>query len=1006
MGITQGTRLGRYEVRSPLGAGGMGEVYLAQDTQLDRTIALKVLPAELAHDRQRMRRFVQEAKAASALNHPNILTIHEIGQEESTHYIATEFIDGVTLRQRMKSGPMKIGEVLDIATQVASPLAAAHAAGIVHRDIKPENIMVRPDGYVKVLDFGLAKLTERQLTAVDAEAQTKTLIKTLAGVVLGTAVYMSPEQARGLEVDERTDIWSLGVVLYEMVAGRLPFDGPTTSDVIAVILHHEPPSLLRYRSDVPAELERIMEKALTKEREERYQTAKDLLIDLKRLKQRLEFDAEMERTLTPEESRERIEASLQKSHQGAPNNLSRQMTPLIGREVELGEVKKLLRQPEVRLVTLTGVGGTGKTRLAQQVAQDLLEEFSDGIFFIDLSATADPELIASSIAQPLTVKEAGSRPLSESLKDFLSDRQMLLVLDNFEQLLAGAPLVKELLTAAAALKVLVTSRAPLRLNGEHEFPVPPLALPETKRLPPALDLTSYAAVALFVGRAAAVSPVFALTGENALAVAEICTRLDGLPLAIELAAARVKLLSPQMILARLENRLKLLTGGARNLPARQQTMRGAISWSYDLLDESEKKLLNRLAVFAGGCTLEAAESVCGAGGDLDVEVLDGIASLIDKSLVVQKEQADGESRFRMLEVVREYALEALQASGEEDALRRLHAGYFLALAEEAEPELWGAKTTEWLAKLEEEHDNLRAALQWSSESDAETAVRLVGAIRQFLSVHGHLTEGRRWMEAALERSDARTPRRWKALLGAGLMAWRQGDFRSARKFHEEGVAAVRVTKDKRQIGLAIRDLGAVAFLQGDLTAARAFLEESLAIGRELGDERMIGSSLNALGELARADGDYAAARPLYEEAQTFQSQAGNKEGMGITHMNLGAVAYWECDLRAAHLHFMKGLAMAQELEHRASISLCLDGLAAVAMKRGDLERAARLAGAAAALRESIGYKQETADRLFCDTYIAELRAALFEEAFTAAYEEGRALRTDDAIVLALADIAT
>jgi len=984
----------------------MGEVYLARDTKLDRDIALKILPADVAANQERMRRFVQEAKAASALNHPNIITIYEIGQEEGAHYIVTEFIDGVTLRQHMKSGPMKIGEVLDVATHVASPLAATHAAGIVHRDIKPENIMVRRDGYVKVLDFGLAKLTERQLTTVDAEAATKTLIKTEAGVVMGTAVYMSPEQARGLEVDARTDIWSLGVVLYEMVAGRLPFDGATTSDVIAVILHHEPPSLLRYRSDVPSELERIMEKALTKEREERYQTAKDLLIDLKRLKQRLEFDAEMERTLTPEESRERIEASLQKSQQGPPNNLSGQLTPLLGREAELAEIKKLLRQADVRLVTLTGVGGTGKTRLAQQVAQELLEEFSDGIFFIDLSATTDPGLIASSIAQPLAVKEAGSRPLAEGLKDFLSNRQMLLVLDNFEQVLAGAPLVKELLSAADGLKVLVTSRAPLRLSAEHEFPVPPLALPETKQLPPAIDLASYAAVALFVGRAAAVRPTFALTEKNARAVAEICIRLDGLPLAIELAAARVKLLPPQTILPRLENQLKLLTGGARDLPARHQTMRGAISWSYDLLDESEKKLPNRLAVFAGGCTLEAAEAVCGAGGNLQIEVLDGIASLVDKSLLVQREQADGESRFRMLEVVREYALEALQASGEGDALRRLHAGYFLALAEEAELELWGASTTEWLAKLEEEHDNLRAALRWSLESDVETAVRLVGAIRQFLSVHGHLTEGRRWMEEALERSGDRTPTRWKALLGAGLMAWQQGDFWSARKFQEEGLAAVRVTGDKRQVALATRDLGvAMAYLQ-DLAAARAFTEESLAIGRELGDERIIGTSLNGLGELARLEGDYAAARPLYEEALTFQSQAGNKEGVVYALQNLGAVAYWECDFRAACMHYMKGLAMAQDLGHKSAISASLDGLAALAMKRGDLRGAARLAGAAAALRESIGYELETADRHFRDTYIAELRAALSEEAFTADYEQGRALRMDDAIALALADTAT
>ena len=1024
--LEAGHTVSRYRIIRPIGEGGMGEVYLAKDTMLGREVALKLLPAQFTTDKDRLSRFQQEAQSTSALNHPNILTIHEIGESDGTHFIATEFIEGDTLRDYVSNRQLPLSEALEITIQVADALDAAHDAKIVHRDIKPENIMIRRrDRLVKVLDFGLAKLAERpQSRTASSNLSTRALVKTDPGMVMGTVNYMSPEQTRGREVDYRTDIWSLGVVLYELVTRRLPFRGETSNDVISAILRDEPAPLAHYSKDVPEELERIVTRALRKRSDERYQQVREVALDLKTLKQRLVFEAELERSLTPEELEQRqrvssvgkrlsshsgatlIESSSVSSQAQYPNNLSGTVPHLIGREQETAEVERMLRSDDVRLVTLTGVGGTGKTSLAQSVAQEVLTEFADGVFFIDLSVINDPQFVISSIAQPLGVKESGGKALADVLKDYVRDRAMLLILDNFEQVTEAASEVADLLAIAPKLKVLVTSRAVLRLTAEREFAVPPLALPASDHLPPLVELQKYSAIALFVERARIVKTNFTLTDENSSAVASICMRLDGLPLAIELAAARIRVLSPPAILARLESQLKLLIGGARDLPARQQTMRGAIAWSYELLDEDEKTLLNRLSVFAGGATLEAAEAVC-SGSEIDtahtaIEVLDGIASLVDKSLLLQKEQADGEMRFRLLEAVREYARECLHVSGASEAIEQQHADYFLALAEKAEPELRGPKQAEWLNRLEDEHDNLRAALAWSLVHDTEGALRLAGAVTLLWTTHGHYTEARRWLGDTLRKGgDAAASVRAKALSGAAQLARLQGDYESSRGFFEESLRLGRATGDRKRIAVAARGLGGLSYQRGDYVAAHTFLEESLAIGRELGDKRVIANVVNTLGELARIEGDYGAARLLYEETLDLARQSGNERGLSVNLSNLGAIAYHEGDFVAARSFSGEALMTFQKLGHKAGLSYSMDGLAALVLRSGDAERAAKISGAAEHLSETIGYELEAMERAFRDRYVAEILEALGEEAFTASIAKGRALRLNEAIALAL-----
>ena len=597
-----------------------------------------------------------------------------------------------------------------------------------------------------------------------------------------------------------------------------------------------------------------------------------------------------------------------------PNNLPMQPTLLVGREREVGEVRGRILAPEVRLLTLTGPGGTGKTRLALQAAADLLEEFEDGVFFVALATISDPTLVVPTVAQALGVRESGDRPLTEGVRDYLKDKRLLLVLDNFEQVLEAAPMSGELLSAPQ-VKVLATSRIPLGVYGEHEYTVPPLSVPDTKRLPGLEALSHYEAVRLFIERATAAKADFAVTSENAPAVAEICARLDGLPLAIELAAARVKLLPPRAMLGRLGRRLKLLTGGARDLPERQRTLRGAIEWSHALLDEGEKTLFARMAVFSGGRTLDAIEAVCDAGGDLPLDAFEGVSSLFDKSLLRQEEGPEGEPRFVMLETIHEYARERLQDSGEAEEIGRAHIRYFLALAEEAAPELTGADQVSWMDRLEAEHDNFR----------------------------GHFSEGRHWLGTGLSGGGAAPVGvRGEASLGLGYLELRQGDYVRAVEDLEASLSLYREVGDRRGEAYALCFLGWIALDRSDLQRAEALLEESLALSRAAGTARDVSVALNALAMLNVYRGDYARASAMQEESLSLAREASDVQYIAILAYNTGFAAAITGEYERAEALVRESQELFREIGDRGMAPLANSRLGFLALSRNDPDQAEEL----------------------------------------------------------------
>jgi predicted ATPase len=658
---------------------------------------------------------------------------------------------------------------------------------------------------------------------------------------------------------------------------------------------------------------------------------------------------------------------------------------------------------------------------------------------------SDPSLVVSAIGQALGLHDQPNQPAIEQLYEYLSGRELLLVLDNFEQVVQAGPDLARLLAACPQVKAMVTSRVALRVRGEHEFTVPPLDTPDLARLPALEDPARYAAVTLFVQRARAVKPSFAVTPALAPVIAAICSRLDGIPLALELAAARIKLLPPQALLARLDESLALLTNGAADLPERQQTMRRAIEWSYDLLTESQQRLFRRLAVFVDGWMLEAAEAVCGWDEAPVATVLDGLAGLVSSSLVVQAEDSDGEPRFRLLQLMREYGWEQLVAHGEASMLRSRHADYYRALAEKAAPEMHGPNQRLWLARLAQEHPNLRAALDWAREAQAiECGLRLGSALCWFWQLHGHAGEGRAWLEhfLSLQRSpgsDGDKTLRADALKGAGRLAWNQADHEAATAWLAESLDLYRAQTNLPGIAHVLNDQGRIADERGDYARAAALFEESLALWRELGDVPQIGTLLNNLACVEFRQERYAQAKSLFEEGLALQRAANNQSEIAFTLCNLGETMRMEGDLTTAAMSIEEGLELYRELGDRRDIAYGLVNLADVVREQGDPERAAVLyhealtiaseVGAVVAvvgaldsmaelaysqgrsalatqvfalatiLRETHHLPRSGRDATMCATRIDALHATLGEVAFTKASARGQKLSLGEAIEL-------
>ena len=689
---------------------------------------------------------------------------------------------------------------------------------------------------------------------------------------------------------------------------------------------------------------------------------------------------------------------LPQKEQAHTHNLPVQPTPLIGREQDIASTSQLLRDTHVHLLTLTGTAGVGKTRLALQVAMDMIDDFADGVSFVPLASMSDPTFVAPAIAQTLGLREAEHQSTLDLLQAYLHNKHLLLLLDNFEQVLPATALLADLLAACPQLKLLVTSREVLHLRAEHLFLVPPLALPNPKRMPDIESLSHYAAIALFVQHAQAVKPNFALTETNAFTVAEICHRLDGLPLAIELAAARVKVLSPQALLARLERRLQVLTQGPSDLPERQQTLRNTIRWSYDLLHAQEQRLFRRLSVFVGGCTLEAVEALYAALGDGVGSVLEGVASLIDKSLLQQVEWKEA-PRLVMLETIREYGLECLAANGEAEDTRHAHASSYLALVEQAEPELEGPQAAVWLARLEQEYDNLRAALLWSGEQAEiekdgrcrEMALRLGGALRRFWMMSTHMSEGRTFLERALAGSEGVAASvRAKALIGAARLAIGQGDYHRGEILCEESLVLCRKLADTRGVAYSIYLMGWVAWEGGNLASARSLLEESLALYREVGDRQNVAYDLYELAGVARIQGEYARAKALCEESAAMHRELGDTWGLAAS-LNLLAQVFLESQGDPVTIRSLldEGMRLSRQLEDKDGIAWGNSIAGRLALSHGDVATAHVLLEESLTLYTEMGERQNFAESL---AFLAKVEAYKGDHAAARAlYEQSLAL---------------
>ncbi len=1052
--IETGATLGPYVILGQLGEGGMGTVFRARDTRLDREVALKMLPPEFAADPSRLARFRQEALAIAALNHPNVATIY--GFEEPAKgalFLVLEKVEGESLAERLERGPLPVEESLRVCAQVAEALEVAHERGVIHRDIKPGNVMLGPRGLVKVLDFGLAEDTRAHPSAAppasgtpppppasptsaaagssgapasspmmpgmtigpglfdrtiapgaplpaDATIVPRDPDATIAGSsgsggtsalggVSGTPGYMSPEQIRAAPQDARTDVFAFGCVLYECLTGQRAFPGDMIGAMKAALQLEPDYAALPERT--PSRVRALLVRTLAKDPAGR-------LADIRSARLEIEDALGIRRASA---------LMAGEAPDVAPNNLPRQTSSFVGRQGEIAACVRALGT--TRLLTLTGVGGSGKTRLALKVAEVRLAEAPDGVWFVDLAPVTDPERVALTIAAAVGVREEPGQSLIQSLCSHFATRNALLVLDNCEHLVtASAATVEILLDAAPDLRVLATSREALSIPGETLHGVPTLALPPSDAKLTAEALVEYEAARLFVDRGKQVRPDFQVKDTEAPIIADLCRRLDGIPLAIELAAARLRVLGVTEIRARLDDRFRLLTGGSRTALPRHQTLRATIQWSYDQLVPEEQRFLRALAAFTGGWTLETATAVCDENGD-EFETLDNLTRLVDKSLAVV-ERGESTSRYRFLETVRQYALEELNSAGEGAAARDRHLATFERIAGEAERGLLGHEQAQWLRRLELEHGNLRAALDWCGTADngIERGLAFAAAVSRFWTTLGYYELGWSLLKAALDRDAARAPTaaRGKALVRAGGLALYRGDYATARPLIEESLAIHRAQGDTKGEARALSGLSTVATYEGDYAAARAFSEESHARYQKLGDRRGEAVALHNLGYVAVRQGDASSARALFDDSLAILRAVGDRELMALTLSDLALVALRLSDPARARAALAEALDLVADLGAKREGAYALEAAAELALTGGDGARAARLGAAAEALREAMGSPLVPSEELERQGFLARVEQALEPSDWAAERARGKALSFPDAVADARAGLGT
>ena len=970
-----------YEIVSLIGAGGMGEVFLATDIRLDRRVALKVLPSASALDDERRRRFMREARAASGLSHPNVATIYDIGEAGGVSYIAMEYIEGRTLADRIRETTIAIDDIAELGGQIADALHAAHERGVFHRDIKPANVMITSRGQAKVLDFGLAKMDPP--TAIGTADDVTREAATTPGIVMGTVAYMSPEQAIGAPLDHRTDVFSLGVVLYQMTTGRLPFKGATDLHTIELIRHAQPAAVTRYNVDAPPELDWIIRKCLEKQPGRRYQSAQELLIDLQALK----HGKGAEREVLPKAPR---------------HNLPLELTTFIGRRRELAELPRLLASS--RLLSLTGAGGAGKTRLAVRLASDLVKDFADGVWLVDLSSLSAPDLVPQTIATVLGIRERPQRSVREALQENLRQRHLLLVLDNCEHLVdACADLAEALLRGAPALSILATSREALGVPGETVCRVPSLSLPEALPSLSAQGLLDFEATRLFIERATAIEPGFMPTPENIPLVADICRRLDGIPLAIELAAACIAVLSVEQINTRLQDRFRLLTGGRRTAVARQRTLEATVDWSYQLLSDVERQLFSRLSVFPAGWTLDAAEKICGGDGIQASDVLDLLSRLVSKSLVSVENEVAGERRYRVLETVRQYARERLMHVGAADRLRDRHFEFFFSEFRGVMPILRGPRQLQCLQRVRIEQENVRAALEWALTSSAlaEKGVELAGALFWFWMKRGLFEEGKLWLERALAVAvQAPGPLRARALIGLAHMHYFEGRYAETEAQATEALSLGHQDGDAWVVSFALFLQGLAALGVGDLDKAAARAQEAREAADASGEGVQHIGPLFVLANVALLSGDHDRAQRFYDESIEVSRRGGDMWSLGSSLSSAAALRIIRGDLEQARAQASEALSLCQELEDARGIACSLEAFAGLLAARGLADGAARLWGASDGLLESGGGTLLATMSWLRDRHIESVKKSLGEALFETARAEGRAMPTAVAVALA------